>query len=111
MSAKTPAGAAARADMGKESGTDQAGFESQLKTTHIYYKPKVASAFTNSSDAKRIMKLVRDFLFAHQLLGQDAKSADVVGIAFPDGTVLGSKANVKFRFSTTFMEEAAQGKL
>jgi NitT/TauT family transport system substrate-binding protein len=54
------------------------------------------------------MDLVRTFLFAHGLLGQGAASADVVGIAFPDGKVLGDKANVKFRFTAAYMNEAAK---
>ena len=39
MNAQTPEGAAARAAMGQLSGTDQAGFEAQLRTTAMYYEP------------------------------------------------------------------------
>ena len=39
-------GKAARAAMAKLSGTDLAGFDSQLKTTHLYVDPKEAAAYT-----------------------------------------------------------------
>jgi NitT/TauT family transport system substrate-binding protein len=57
------------------------------------------------------MDLVRTFSFDHALLGEGAKSADVVGIQFPDGRVLGDKKNVKMRFTAEFTEQAAAGKL
>ena len=38
-------------------------------------------------------------------------SADVIGIAFPDGSVHGDKANVKFRFTGEYMDAAAKGAL
>ena len=42
--------------------------------------------------------------FTGQLVGP----RDVVGIAFPDGKVLGDKGNVKFRFTAAYMNEAAK---
>ena len=38
------------------------------------------------------MDLVRKFSFDHGLLGEGAKSVDVVGIEFPGGATLGNKA-------------------
>lgn len=102
---------AARAEMGKQSGTDEAGFESQLKTTHLFATPAEAVAFTAGRQLPVTMKMMRDFLFTHGLMGQGAASADVVGIAFPDGSILGDKNNVKFRFDDSFMEEAKDGRL
>ena len=99
---------AARAEMGKASGTDLAGFDSQLKTTRLYTTPAEAAQFTRSPELPRIMRLVRDFLFEHNLLGDNAKSADVVGVSFPDGSVLGDANNVKFRFDASYMEQAAK---
>ena len=106
MQGDGPEAKAARAEMGKASGTDLAGFDSQLKTTRLYLTPTDAAGFTRSPELPRIMRLVRDFLFDHNLLGDNAKSPDVVGVAFPDGTVLGDPKNVKFRFDATFMEQA-----
>ena len=101
---------AARDAMGKLSGTDLAGFEAQLKTTNMYYTPKDALAFTTGPDLPKIMDLVRTFSFAHNLLGENVASPDVVGIETPAG-VLGDKNNIKLRFDPTYMQMAADGKL
>ena len=111
MSADSAAARAAKSDMGKQSGTDLPGFEAQLKTTRMFYAPAEAAGFARGATLPKTMQLVRDFLFSHQLLGQDAKSADVVGIQFPGGAVEGDPKNVKFRFIDSYMQMAADGKL
>jgi NitT/TauT family transport system substrate-binding protein len=107
MSKQDAAGIAARTSMAKESGTDLAGYEGQLKTTRLYETPADAVAFTTSPALVKTMDLVRHFSFEHGLLGDGASSPDAVGIAFPDGEILGDPKNVKLRFSTQYMSEAA----
>jgi NitT/TauT family transport system substrate-binding protein len=104
-------GAAARAAMAKLSGTDQAGFEGQLKTTHLFVDPKAAAAFTLDPALVTATDRVRHFSFDHGLFGQSAHSVDDIGIAFPNGTVLGSPDNVKLRFDPTYETLAANGAL
>ena len=111
MTAQTAQGKAAREAMAKASGTDLAGFESQLSTTKLFDKPADAAAFTRSTDVGATMDKVRHFLFDHSLLGQDAKSVDVVGIELADGKVLGDKEKIGFRFTDAYMAAAASGKL
>lgn len=111
MAADTPEGAAARAAMGSASGTDQTGFEAQLAATKLFAVPADAVAFTASPDLEGTMDHVRTFLFDKGLLGAGAASADAVGIELPGGKVLGDAGNVKFRFSTDFMQMAADGAL
>lgn len=111
MLADTPEGKAAREAMGAASGTDLAGFEAQMAATKLFGKPDEALAFTVSENLPKTMDLVRNFLFEKGLLGSGAPSADVIGIEMPDGTVLGDKENIKFRFTGTFMEAAAKGEL
>jgi NitT/TauT family transport system substrate-binding protein len=111
MVSDTPEGAAARAAMGAASGTDQAGFESQLAATKLFDKPADAVAFTTSPDLKATMDLVRTFLFDKGLLGAGAPSADIIGIELPGGEVLGDAANVKLRFTAEYMQMAADGAL
>lgn len=111
MTADTPEGAAARAAMGAASGTDQAGFESQLAATKLFPTPAEAVAFTDSPDLKATMDKVRTFLFDKGLLGSGAPSADVIGIELPSGEVLGDANNIKLRFSDAYMKEAAAGSL
>ncbi|HUO54091.1 MAG TPA: putative urea ABC transporter substrate-binding protein [Rhodoblastus sp.] len=111
MLADTPEGKAARESMAKASGTDLAGFEAQLKTTRLFPTPKEAAAFARSKDIAATMDHVRSFLFAKDLLGKGAKSADAVGIELADKKVLGDAANVKLRFDPSFMLLAAAGKL
>lgn len=110
MESDTAQGKAAREAMAKSSGTDLAGFEAQLKTTKLFSTPESAVAFTKE-DLTPMMDKVRKFLFAHGLLGNGAPSADVIGIEFADGKILGDKTKVKFRFTDTYMRLAADGKL
>jgi NitT/TauT family transport system substrate-binding protein len=111
MSAQDEAGKAARTFMGTAAGTDLAGYESQLATTKMFYQAADAVAFTNSPDLVSTMERVRTFSFDHGLLGEGAPSADVVGIAFPGGQVMGDPDNVKLRFTSEYMGLAADGTL
>lgn len=106
-----PDGKAAKEAMAKASGTDLAGFESQLASTKLFATPAEAVAFTESKAVGVTMDRVRAFLFEKSLLGKDAKSADAVGIELADKMVLGDPKNVKFRFDPLFMKLAADGKL
>jgi NitT/TauT family transport system substrate-binding protein len=110
MRSDSEAGKAAREAMAKASGTDLAGFEAQLKTTRMFYTPDDALAFTTGADLPKIMDLVRSFCFAHNLLGDNVKSKDAVGITMPAGT-LGDGNNIKLRFDPAYMKMAADGKL
>jgi NitT/TauT family transport system substrate-binding protein len=101
----------AKTMMATGSGTDLAGFEGQLKTTHLYYSPAEAVTFLKSADLPKITDLVMTFSFEHGLLGDKAKSKDEIGIELPGGKILGDKSNVKLRFDPSFMEMAADGKL
>jgi NitT/TauT family transport system substrate-binding protein len=85
-------------------------FKAQLKTTAMFYTPQNAAAFTKGDKIKQTMEYVRDFSFDHGLYG-DADSKDFVGIAFPDGSVIGDNKNVKLRFNADYMQMAADGKL
>lgn len=111
MTADSAEGRAARETMGKASGTDLAGFEAQMAATKLFDKPADAVTFTASPNLPMTMDLVRTFLFEKGLLGNGAPSADVIGIEFPGGIVHGDKGNVKFRFTTDYMDAAAKGAL
>jgi NitT/TauT family transport system substrate-binding protein len=102
---------AAKEHMAKASGTDAKGFDEQLATTKLFAKPADALTFTTSADLKTTTERVSTFLFDKALLGKDAKSAEAIGVAFPDGSVYGDKANVKLRYDASFMQAAADGKL
>jgi NitT/TauT family transport system substrate-binding protein len=111
MTANDDTGAAARAAMGAASGTDQVGFEAQLAATKLFPTPAEAVTFTDSPELKTTMDKVRTFLFDKGLLGSGAPSADVIGIELPSGEVLGDANNIKLRFTSTYMKEAAAGTL
>lgn len=104
-------GKAVRAELGKLSGTDLAGYDAQLAATKMFFTPAEAVAFTKSAALPKTMDLVSSFSFEHGLLGEGAKSKDAVGMAFPGGVTLGSPDNVKLRFDDSFMAMAADGKL
>jgi NitT/TauT family transport system substrate-binding protein len=111
MNEAGPGGKEAKEAMAKASGTDLAGFDSQLASTKLFDTAPAAVAFTESKTVASTMDRVRKFLFEKALLGKDAKSADAVGIEFADKTVQGDKANVKLRFDASYMDAAAKGKL
>lgn len=96
------------ADLAKTSPTE---FKGQLKTTAMYYGADAALQYTRSPELKTKQDMVRKFCFAHGLLGENAKSVDVVGIQYPDGTIQGDSKNVKMRYVDTYMAEAASKKL
>ena len=102
---------AAQAAMAKASGTDLAGYTSQLATTRLFATPADAYRFVTSESVVKTMDLVRQFSFDHGILGQGASSADVVGIQFPGGKTLGDTHNIKMRFDPTFTKMAMDGTL
>lgn len=102
---------AAKTIMAQLSGTDLPGYEAQLKTTKMFYTPKENLDFTTAPALIASNDMVRKFSFDHALLGQNATSADVIGIEFPGGKVLGDAKNIKLRFDATYVQLAAEGKL
>lgn len=101
----------ALAHMAKASGTDLAGFNSQLATTKMFWTPAEAHTFATGPAVVKTMDLVRKFSFDHGLLGEGARSVDAVGIEFPGGKTLGNAKNVKMRFDASYMKLAADGTL
>jgi NitT/TauT family transport system substrate-binding protein len=101
---------AVREQMGKASGTDLAGFESQLDSTKMFYRAKEAVEFVNSPALKNTMEYVAKFSFDHGLLGEGAADAGFIGIETPSG-IFGDKNNVKLRFDPKYMDLVAQGRL
>lgn len=97
--------------MAKASGATLTEFQSQLQTTAMFYTPQSAIQYTESVELKMKMNFVRQFCFSNGLLGQNAKSVDVVGIQYPDGIVQGNTKNIKFRFDSSYMRLATEGKL
>ena len=109
MASDSEEGRAARQFMGEKSGTDLAGYEAQLATTKMFYKPEEAIAFAKSGDLPKTMDVVRRFLFDHGILGEGAPSPDYVGMTFPSGETLGDQANTKLRFDASYMTMASEG--
>ena len=97
--------------MAKASGTTLADYQSQLKTTALMFTPADAVSFVTSPKLADTMKRVSKFSFDKKLLGDGAKSADAIGVAFPGGAVNGNAKNTKLRFDDTYLRLAADGKL
>ncbi|MBS3803682.1 MAG: putative urea ABC transporter substrate-binding protein [Oleiphilaceae bacterium] len=111
MGTDTEEGRKIRAFLGKSAGTDREGYEAQLAGMKMFWQAEDAVAFIASDTAYEAMDSVREFSWEKGLLGQNAASADFIGIAFPDGKMLGDGGNIKLRFDTTYMQMAADGKL
>jgi len=97
--------------MAVASGTDLAGYNAQLAQTKMFWTPAEMIEFTSSPELKTTMVEVAEFLFDKGILGEGAPSADYVGVEYPDGSTTGDAANVKMRYTTSFMEMAADGSL
>ena len=97
--------------MAAQAGATPAELNAQLRTTAMFYLPEEAVAFGSAAKLKETMEYVRSFSFDKGLYGEGASSKDLVGIELPDGSILGDPANVKLRFTTKYMQMAADGKL
>jgi len=105
------AGKAAQAAMAKASGTDAAGFTSQLATTHLFSTPADGYQFATGDAVVKTMDLVRKFSFEHGILGHGASSVDAVGIQFSGGRLLGDARNIRMRLDPSYMKMALDGAL
>ncbi|WP_019604214.1 putative urea ABC transporter substrate-binding protein [Teredinibacter turnerae] len=110
MNGDSDAAVAARTFMGSASGTDLAGYDAQLASTKMFYKPAEAVEFVKSDKLKTTMQTVAEFSFAHGLLGEGASDASFIGVETPAG-VYGDSNNIKLRFDPSYMEMAATGSL
>lgn len=97
--------------MADQSGATVAEFTAQLKTTAMFYDAQSAVEFTRSPKLAETMDMVRQFSFDKGLYGTSADSPDFVGIEFDGDRVLGSKDNIKLRFTSEYMSAAAEGAL
>lgn len=111
MSNTGPAGVAARAAMAKATGSTAASFDSQLKTTRMFWTPADAYAFLTADAVGPTMDRERRFSFEHGLLGAGARTVDAVGIELPGGHTLGDPKNLKMRFDPSWTKLAMDGKL
>ncbi|WP_166268905.1 putative urea ABC transporter substrate-binding protein [Marinobacter caseinilyticus] len=110
MQGDTDDAKAVRTALAEASGTDLAGYESQLDSTRMFYAAKDAVAFVNSPELKNTMQRVAEFSFEHGLLGEGAPDADFIGVEMPAGNY-GSASNTQLRFTPEYMQMAADGAL
>ncbi|MFJ3482172.1 putative urea ABC transporter substrate-binding protein [Pseudomonas sp. NPDC090202] len=111
MNAKNAEAKNALEHMAKASGTDLAGFQSQLDTTKLFATPKEALEFATSKQLPTTMRKVADFSFEHGLLGEGAKDSSAVGMTFANNATEGDKGNLKLHFDPSYVQMAADGKL
>ncbi len=108
MSSDNDAAQKALEFMADASAATPAEFKAQLDTTAMFYSAKKAAEFTASEKIRNTMESVRQFSFAKGLYGNNAGSADLVGIEFDDGSIIGDDKNIKLRFTTKYMKETTQ---
>lgn len=95
----------AQAFMASASGTTPEDFAGQVKTTYFYDAAEAAAVLRGAKMAEMADRL-QQFSFENGLLGADAKSKGVVGIALADGAVIGDAGNVKLRFDDSYLKLA-----
>lgn len=77
----------------------------QLATTNMFYTPAEAVNFTESQQLKDNVARVHTFCAKSGMLPPGAKA---IGVSFPDGTTEGDAKNIKLRYESRYMKEAAQ---
>ena len=100
----------AKSYMAHASGTDLEGYKSQLQATNMFYSADDAVTFTQSPKLATTMQKVSEFSFEHGLLGDGAPDAKFIGVETPAG-VYGNPNNIKLRFTSEYMQMAAENKL
>lgn len=110
MNAPDDKGAATLAAIAKGAGMALQDYQDQLGKARSFYSARGAVAFAENPALPAAMEKVAAFAFGHGMLGK-ATSAQSIGIAFANGVVVGSPANIKLRFDPAFMRVAADGKL
>jgi NitT/TauT family transport system substrate-binding protein len=111
MSQPGPEADPALAAMAQRSNASLNEYKAQLRTTAMFWTPEAAGDFARSTAIKEKMDFVRHFVFKHGLFGENARSVDIVGIRYPDGTIQGDSRNVKLRFDTRFVDKAKTSQL
>jgi NitT/TauT family transport system substrate-binding protein len=111
MSQRGPEADKAMTAMAERSNTSLSEYKAQLRTTAMFWTPEAASDYTRGTEIKAKMDFVRNFCFKYGLLGENARSADIVGISYPDGTIQGDNRNVKLRYDVRFVDKAKAGQL
>ena len=111
MSAKSPGTDKVLAGIAEGSQDSLESYKEQLSTTKMFYAAQTAVEFGGSAELKQKMDLVRQFCFAHGLLGVNTKSVDDVAIRYPDSSVQGKADRVRLVFDLSYMKMAAEGKL
>ena len=111
MSQRGPEADKAMTAMAQRSNTTLNEYKGQLRTTAMFWTPEAASDYARGSEIKEKMDFVRNFCFKYGLLGENARSVDIVGISYPDGTIQGDSRNVKLRYDTRVVDKAKTGQL
>ncbi|STS90788.1 Urea carboxylase-related ABC transporter [Klebsiella variicola] len=108
MMAKMKAGdSQALSAMAADSGTDLAGYQAQLKTTHLFWTPADTLAFISSPDLAKTMQRVAQFSFDKGLLGEGAQSADFIGMTFPGMSPSAMPPTANCAFDDSYLKLAA----
>jgi NitT/TauT family transport system substrate-binding protein len=103
--------AAALTQMAKASGTTLEGYQAQLATTALFYEPAEALRLATGPQLPDAMKRVAKFSSDKRLLVEGARSANAIGVSFPNSVVNGNAKNIKLHFDDTYLRLAVDGKL
>lgn len=90
-------------------GDDLESYKDQLSTTFRLDKPSDAIAFMSSKAfIENMQGRVHEWLYSTGLTSE----IDKIGVAFPNGTVIGNNANVALKFDSSYVQKLLdQGKI
>ncbi|WP_041523233.1 putative urea ABC transporter substrate-binding protein [Gilvimarinus agarilyticus] len=93
--------------MAGQLNTNAQDLRSQLSTIE-FFSAQEGVDYVTSAEFGNTMQNITSFAFEHGLLGEGAPNASFIGIETGTGEVIGSNNNVKLRFATQWMQEAAE---
>ncbi|WP_225972309.1 putative urea ABC transporter substrate-binding protein [Hydrogenovibrio thermophilus] len=89
--------------MAKALNTDETGLKDQLKTIDFFTAAKAKEFVTDAKFSSQLKEITK-FAFKNGLLGEQASSAEYIGIETGNHQVIGNQENVNLRFPTTWLE-------
>lgn len=88
-------------------GVEPSAYKIRLKKKKFLFSARESAAFMKSRNLKNTVELISSFAFAHGLYGRTGSGKNVIGVLFPDGSVMGNEEYVKLRFDDSYMRMAS----
>lgn len=97
--------------MTTDPGTDLAGYQTQLKTTHLFWTSTDTLALIPSSDLVKTTQRVVQFSLDKGPSGGEVRNTGFIDMVFPGNVTLGDAVNRRLRFDDSYLKLATTSQL